>query len=156
VDAIQYHPFTYDQVLPHLWIGSAPPPGRVLRVLGVQTLVLCAAECKEDQSPPTLFEGVEVIYAPFDDPMIPGAEEFHMAELAAGHVADRVRAGRRTLVTCFQGHNRSGLVCALALHRVLGWSGERAVAWVRDRRARSLRNQGFVRYLETKGRRRRA
>jgi protein-tyrosine phosphatase len=58
-------------------------------------------------------------------------------------------AGRRILVRCRAGMNRSGLVVAEVLIRS-GLSAEEAVATIRRRRASgALNNEYFVAYLET-------
>ena len=145
---IEYRRFTHDPILPGLWIGSAPPPGRVLPLLGVDTLVLCAKECIVDQSPPEQYGVRNVVYAPFSDSgNRPTAAEFKAAEWAAEQVVDSVESRRRCLVTCFQGRNRSGLVCAIALQRMSGWSGKRAADWIRDRRDGALTNMYFYAYM---------
>ncbi|MGK5552293.1 protein-tyrosine phosphatase family protein [Actinomadura kijaniata] len=64
-------------------------------------------------------------------------------------VADDVREGRRVLVRCRSGYNRSGLVVVQALVE-LGYPVEDAIFLVRYRRSRwALNNQLFVDYLTT-------
>lgn len=61
--------------------------------------------------------------------------------------ADAVGAGRRVLVRCQYGYNRSGLVTAAALVR-LGHPIEDAIALIRRKRSEwALHNQAFVEYL---------
>jgi protein-tyrosine phosphatase len=68
-----------------------------------------------------------------------------MAELAARSVTD----GRRVLVRCHSGYNRSGLVIAQALIH-LGHSADDAVFLIRYRRSKwALNNPLFVSYLDT-------
>jgi hypothetical protein len=67
-----------------------------------------------------------------------------MAELAARSVTD----GRRVLVRCHSGYNRSGLVIAQALIH-LGHSADDAVFLIRYRRSKwALNNPLFVSYLD--------
>jgi protein-tyrosine phosphatase len=68
-----------------------------------------------------------------------------MAELAA----DSVQAGRRVLVRCHTGYNRSGLVVGQALVS-MGYTADDAIALIRARRSkRALNNALFVDYLTT-------
>jgi len=93
---------------------------------------------------------MEVLYAPNDDNpnRPPTREELQIAVNAALIVADRVRAGVKTLVTCMQGRNRSGLVTALVLHILLGCSGDEAIWIVKGHRKGALMNPQFVRLLQ--------
>lgn len=128
-----------------LWQGARPPTGRALRELGIDTLVLCAEEI---QPPDTAFPGVRVIRAPLDDTWDLPATQFCLALAAAERVARDLSAGRRVLVTCAMGLNRSGLVSSLALHRLTGRSGAECAALVRTARPRALFNQHFGELLE--------
>jgi protein-tyrosine phosphatase len=96
------------------------------------------------------FPGVEVLHAPLDDDPTRQMreDEIAIATRAAGRVARRLRAGRRVLVTCAMGLNRSALVAALAMHDVFGMSADEIVA--RLRRARgswALSNPNFERLV---------
>jgi Dual specificity phosphatase, catalytic domain len=70
-----------------------------------------------------------------------------MVRQAAGQVADALAKGKRVLVHCVLGFNRSGVICA----RALLYSGVpvvRAITLVRENRsAFALGNQGFVDWL---------
>jgi hypothetical protein len=82
-----------------------------------------------------------------DDRLTPDqlADVSRLAEVAAAAVGD----GKRVLVRCHAGYNRSGLVAAQALHR-LGYSIDDAIFLVRYRRSRyALYNRFFVDYLTT-------
>jgi protein-tyrosine phosphatase len=60
-----------------------------------------------------------------------------------------VRAGRKVLVRCNSGYNRSGLVVVQALVQ-LGDQVDDAIFLVRDRRSKwALNNRLFVEYLTT-------
>lgn len=132
------------EVAPGLYVGSKPPPGRHA---GVDVVVLAAMEY---QPPAHLFPGAEVIHAPLDDdPRRPMREdEVVRAARTADRVARRLRAGRRVLVTCAMGLNRSGLIAALAMADVYRMRADEIVA--RLRRARgimALSNPNFERLL---------
>lgn len=119
------------EVAPRLYVGSKPPPGRH----GVDVIVLAAMEY---QPAADLFPGAEVIHAPLDDdPSRPMREdEIADALKAASRVARRLLTGKRVLVTCAMGLNRSGLVAALAMREAYGMGADEIVA--RLRRARGM------------------
>jgi hypothetical protein len=148
-------------IFPGLYQGSWPPPGHLLAEAGFKTLVLCAREFQPPHvMPPGMdamvglraanpFPRVKVIYAPNDDN---GAEPPQRADLAlalraAREVATSLKLGRKVLVTCWQGRNRSGLVSALAIHLVSGCSGFHAVRIVQKARRRALTNPQFTEIL---------
>ena len=132
------------RLAPNLWIGSKPPPGDVLAKHGFHTVVLCAREWQ----PEGLYRGVEVIPAGFhDDPDGLDTEDLETALWSSGVVAHRILSGRRCLVTCWQGRNRSGLVCALALTRAARIPPNVAGEIVRAQRPFSLTNPAFRRML---------
>jgi len=98
--------------------GSAPPPG--VR-LPFDVVVLAAEEYQPD------LPGYEVMHVPLDDSGPPPSPADRARIRAAAHqIAAHVRAGRRVLVTCWQGRNRSGVLSGLALVE-LGLPRARAV-----------------------------
>lgn len=132
------------EVAPRLFVGSKPPPGRHD---GVDAIVLAA---NEYQPPAHLFPGVEVLHAPFDDApnRSMDEDEIETAMKAAGRVARRLRAGRRVLVTCAMGLNRSGLIAAIAMHDVYGMNADEIVTRLRRARGRrALSNPHFEKLL---------
>lgn len=131
------------RVIPHLWQGSK------LTSLpkGFDAVVFAAYEVQPNfGNPPKQL----LIYAPMEDGNLEySPHDRKMAEKAASRVAQLVQEGKRVLVTCNQGHNRSGLIVGLAL-RNLGMSTEKAIKLVRQARGPSaLGNVSFVKYLET-------
>ncbi len=127
------------EAIPRLWQGALVPPGRIS---GVDVLVLCAME-HQPHSAQLPGVRVMVVHAPLDDAK-PTLEEIITARQAAVHVARELRRGRRVLVTCAQGRNRSGLVTALAL-RYLGVTADEAIRLIRRARgANALSNPHFV------------
>lgn len=104
-------------------------------------LVLCAAEW---QPPERAFPGVGVLRCKLDDSGVPATEKEVCDARAAGKiVAYLVGEGRRVVVTCAQGRNRSGLVAALAVHHLHGLDGLACREWVRRRRGDVLLNPYF-------------
>ena len=108
--------------------------------------MLCA---KEYQPLASLFPGVHVIHAPFDDSgRAMTTAEAAIAIQAAKAVATLLKLRRPVLVTCAMGLNRSGLVAALALLYARKLDAETAVARVRAARgAGALANQDFVKLI---------
>ena len=133
------------RIAPGLYQGSKPPEGPVLHYLGFSAVALCAFE---HQPRPERFERVELLYAPLDDDRRPPTrEEWDTARAASRGVARRLLEGRRVLVTCSMGLNRSGLVVALTLLRLAPpgrFGPEDAIRLVQTRRPGALRNPYFV------------
>ena len=124
-----------------LWQGAFPPSGPKVREAGFDMVVLCAREL---QLPPEAHPGVEVVHAPNDDseafPLT--KEKLRIAVRAADIVVQRIQAGGKVLVTCAAGLNRSGLVSAIALHKMYGWGGDECIRTVRTKRVASKHHPG--------------
>lgn len=118
--------YSYLMAGSYLLAQGAAPPSSVQ--LPFDTIVLAAMEYQPDMP------GYEVLRVPLDDGPPPTPEERTLIRATARDVARRVRAGRRVLVTCWQGRNRSGVIAGLALVE-LGLPGPRAA-----RRIQRLRN----------------
>lgn len=139
----------YNQlILNGLYQGSAPygDPEMLAHDHNFDVVVLCASEN------PNVGQHVdiEVIEALGDDtdnwPM--NQEHVEKWHEAARIIAQRVKDGARVLVTCVAGLNRSGFVCALVLHELYGWSGEKCVKYVQSKRPDALFRKSFKRHLE--------
>ena len=147
------------------WQGGFPDPSEwsKLSELGFGALVLCAEELQpgsnispgEDRNVPEeiedYFPGIDVICAPMDDANL-SLEEAERAIKAAKLSLRYLQAGRRVLVTCAMGRNRSGLVSALILVMRRGISGEQALTYVQQRRPNALTNRTFATFLKRIGR----
>jgi len=105
--------------------GSAPPSGVSVPFDGI---VLAALEYQPE------LPAYAVLRVPLDDPFPPkpppDARTVALIRAGAQQVASEVRAGRRVLVTCAQGRNRSGVLAGLALVE-LGMPGQQAAALIR-------------------------
>ena len=134
-----------DKIYNHLFQGGWPPPGDGLAKAGIDVLVLCAQENQDAGA----YEGVEVICAPGDDDERPHRFKnfINTWTFAAAKTAEYVRAGKNVLVTCVAGHNRSGLVTAIALHHLTNKAGEECIRHIQRHREGALGNELFVRYL---------
>ncbi len=119
-------------------------PAYDLAVLGADTY----------QPGPELLGPVDVLRVPFDD--IDGTPpQLPQIRAAAERVALELRCGRRVLVTCEQGRNRSGLVSALALLLVRpDRTAEQAIGFIRRARPNALTNIAFCRLIDDFGRQR--
>jgi len=144
---LQAAPATASRVLGNLWMGDAPPIGPGVAEHFDQ-LVLCAMEY---QLNPAFFPGVDVVYAPMNDDGSPmTTDEMSIAVQTAGIVIRNLVQGRRVLVTCMQGRNRSGIVTALSM--CMGppqFLPSQAIS--RIRRARgpgAMQNTYFQRFLQ--------
>lgn len=137
----------YQFILPKLLAqGSAPPPEAQLPF---DVLVLCA---REYQPPASYFPGVEVLHVPLDDSgPPPTTDEVRLAVLAGKRVCHLLRKGKRVLVTCAMGRNRSGLVSGLALINC-GASSSRAIDAIKQARANALSNAYFREILHAHSR----
>jgi hypothetical protein len=123
-----------------LWIGSYPTDREGPSWAGFDTLVLAA---KELQGPDGYFQGVSVIKCPLSDaePMKDG--ELSISISCAHDVARMVAQGRKVLVTCAMGRNRSALICGLVLQMITTMSGPAAVSRIKSSRPTSLGNRSF-------------
>jgi hypothetical protein len=131
----------------NLWQGGPPPEGTALAEQGFDMLVLCA---EEHQPSSSQFPGLTVVRAPNDDRPKgppPTADEVLIAHLAAKTVAKSLFKGRKVLVTCMQGRNRSGLVSGLAMV-MLGESAAPVIQRIRERRENALTNPYFVEIIK--------
>jgi hypothetical protein len=122
-------PWPADQIVPGLWQSGHPEPGEhwdaVFDLSG--------------EEPP--LEDVEfyVHWLIEDGP----APEFTTLRSLADLVDDLRQDGKRVLIHCAAGINRSGLLSAAALIRG-GWDVDDAIAAVREARHGALNNPNFV------------
>ncbi|MER7579237.1 protein phosphatase [Kitasatospora sp. NPDC097691] len=139
----------WNEIVPGLWMGGHyfTPPGGELEPAVVRRefdLVVSLFTLPGHGPAP----GVEhVVREVPDDPLSPG--QLLAVQEAAELTAAAVRRGRRTLVRCHSGYNRSGLVVGQALVG-LGRDNGEAVRLVRERRSPwALNNPVFTEYLNT-------
>jgi len=132
-----------------LYQGGRPSPGQLLRRSGFTFLVLAA---EEYQPSSRNFPGVTVVHTPLDDhPYQLSQAEWSAIINSAMLAGDNIMRGGRSLITCWQGRNRSGLITAVTLMLLTGWSAEKVVARIRSRRRGALSNESFVRQLKRVG-----
>lgn len=121
------------EIVPGLWQGGVPWPGPQASHAGFDMVVFAA---KEWQPMPFMYPDVQVVKVALDDDyeVAPSRVQALAAMRVAGMVADAVRAGKKVLVTCYAGRNRSGLIVAMALMDLYGMSGAEAARLVREKR----------------------
>lgn len=147
----------FDQIHPGLFQGSRPKlTAELLQKFDV--VVYCAMEGQpKPHELKVVPRGKHVLSIPLDDdchqPITRELGAF-LIKLAR-QLAPHVRAGRRVLVTCMMGMNRSGIVSALTLMAATGCSGPTAVMAVQKHRrpmndgTRALFNPIFARFVQT-------
>lgn len=149
---ITYCPNGWDEIVPSLSMGGHDRLGRddepyyamTVRVADEFDLVISLYE-RAGCGPA---DGVDHLYYSIPDGRLSPEAAVDM-EALADLAAEAVTAGRRVLVRCQAGLNRSGLVTALTLIR-LGYSAPAAIALIREKRSPdALFNQHFVVYLRT-------
>jgi len=113
------------------------PCGNALDVFRQQaiSLIVLLAETGEcyyvtGQDLPALYlqAGFHVLHLPILDGGVPSRDE--LAGLVTA-IIQHAQAGQHTVIHCYAGIGRTGLVLAAMAKRLLGLSGEAAIAWVR-------------------------
>lgn len=128
-----------------VWHGGCPVDFAWARETGID-VVLDLADA--DAYPPAPeIEGLTYLKSPLVD----GDDVPDPAVVLglASFVAGLVREGRRALVHCTFGRNRSGLVTALVVRDLLGLSGADALEYVQARRDRTVNNEAFAEWLRS-------
>lgn len=142
---LKRHGIDAHRVLPGIYQGSRPPTGRALRNAGFSALVLAA---EEHQPSASEFPGISVYHAPLNDHgRTLRGDEWDTIITAANFSATVARSGRRVLITCWQGVNRSGIITAVTTMMLTGNSARQAIGNLKRRRPGALRNTSFVAQL---------
>lgn len=91
-------------------------------------------------------DGIKDIYLRIPDGHLTGEEFAKVCDLVP-HIALAVAQGKRVLVRCQAGYNRSGLVVALVL-LAHGYTADAAIALIREKRSEfALCNEHFVKLI---------
>lgn len=136
-------PLDADEVMPTLWIGSAPPTGIAIGRAGFHSLLLCA---RQYQPKASMFPGVDVVHAPFDDDPTRKLtdSECQLVHVASTVAAKKAMSGQKVLVTCVAGIDRSGLVTSLALWKITGLGGRKVLKLMRAARPHVLTQNPYM------------
>jgi protein-tyrosine phosphatase len=135
------------KLIDRFYIGSEP----VYHTDDFDVVVLCAEEI---QPPASMFQGL-VLRIPLEDTQKPFPPEAISAIRKISHdLAFFWKKGANILVTCQMGRNRSALVCAAALSRILQVPTDQTAPFVRKTRRdtmgyRALSNRYFWDLLHT-------
>jgi protein-tyrosine phosphatase len=135
------------EVVPRLFIGTKIVPPAEYDTLGVDAIV-DLEDWEYAWVPPVPLNCVYLSFPIEDDEHV----DPKVREVAA-FVAALVRSGRRVLVHCTEGLNRSGVIAARAL-MYMGWTAHDAIERIRDRRGPSedglaaLSNERLVSWLQ--------
>ncbi len=113
-----------------------------LRALAIDTIV--DMEGTIDPGVPEAPDAILYVYHPILDDELPDLTRIEALGIMA---ADLVQQGRRVLIHCRMGFNRSALVAATAL-TYLGMTGPQALAHMRERRPGSLFNEIFAAHVQ--------
>jgi len=139
----------WNEIVPGLWMGGhhyLDASGQRAPAIVTDEFDLVISLSQQDGHGPA--DNVEHHCARLPDQPLTSGQLETVCRLAATAV-DGLRQGRRVLVRCHSGYNRSGLVVAQVLV-TMGYSAEDAVYVIRYRRSRwALNNHVFVDYLTT-------
>ena len=132
-------------VVPNLAQGSFPESFPAMWN-AVDVIFLMAHDCqaRSQKEPP----GKIIVRVPMkDDIYRPVEGDVAQRFLSASEKAARyVRSGKRVAVTCAAGWNRSGVVSALTVMRLMRMPAHNAVSLLRQRRPRRRESDGSVCY----------
>lgn len=119
-------------------------------------VVFAAQELQPFNVKPT--DGMDqVIRCPLSDSDPPRPGDLIAARNCARKVALLVHGGKKVLVTCAEGRNRSGLICGLVIRRLLPWmDGRDIVDHIQSMRYNSLTNLAYAREVAGRAGARRA
>ncbi len=127
-----------------LWQSDADPNiFAKLRDRGLTpAMVIDLQEFHAPEMPPD--GSISYVHWPIDDGPMPDVD---MLSVIADAACSYIEGGGRVVTMCAQGRNRSGLVSALIVSRVLGMSGVEAVHVVRTKVPEALNNPEFAVWL---------
>jgi hypothetical protein len=139
----------WDEIVPALWMGGHYYRDfigtRVPVVVGDEFDLVISLYVLDGYGPSSGVEHRRVEVP--DGPLT--ADQIEAVSRAAELAVQSIGQGRRVLVRCHSGYNRSGLVTAHAL-TLLGYGTDDAISVVRHRRSKwALNNSLFVDYLDT-------
>lgn len=131
-------PLNASQITNRLWIGGEPPLDRDLPDFDV--LVLCAQEIQPQRMG---FHGL-IIRCPIIDHVL-DTQMLGRVAATSKLLVTSLTNGKRVLVTCSMGLNRSALVAALVLTQMTTKSADEIIGMIRGRRdPHALFNKHFV------------
>jgi protein-tyrosine phosphatase len=92
----------------------------------------------------------EYIWEPVEDAKLTG-NELRALERVASKVATHIKSGRRVLIHCHMGRNRSCFVAGMVMIKLKQMGAKEVIKHIRKKRLRALSNKHFVQHLKTYG-----
>jgi protein-tyrosine phosphatase len=135
----------YNEMIPGLYMGSRRAVEGQPKIFDLY--VGCAVELKPPRSIMGKFKTMWVPLSDTEWEFRDRPEEINMLVGAARQIAAQVMAGKKVLIYCNMGMNRSGLMMALTLMQ-LGYSLNEALSLIRARNRCTLSNDSFMAALE--------
>jgi len=105
----------------------------------------CRIEAGRDLRAFYMSEGLQVIDLPIPDLGVPDIAE---ASRAVDVVLQLARSGQNIAIHCHAGLGRTGLFSACLARRLLGLSGEVAIAWVRQAVPRAIETEVQIQFIK--------
>jgi len=112
-------------------------------------LVLCAGEWQPHVNLPEEDKSKRVVRMPYDDSKVALTKTvLQQLHKTAKELAEEHERGRRIVITCMAGRNRSGLLTALVLMERFKLPADEAIALIKEKRGPfALTNRTFTSYL---------
>jgi protein-tyrosine phosphatase len=126
-----------------LWQSGSPVDWEAVSEHGIDTVVDVNGDGDRRLEPVGWFRSESILYLfwPLADARLPDPADL---ELIVALILGRIDAGHRVLVLCSQGLNRSGLLSSMVVQARLGGTGDDALRYLAERRARPMSNPTFI------------
>ncbi len=137
------------EIFVNLWQGSRPWIPEEIVKREFNTIVFCENDHQPEQEE---FPGMKILRCPLvDDYEIDlTKEEISLINSTADEVVKDVNDGKKILIVCYAGLNRSGLVMGVTLNKYLKFSGVKCANMIRNARNKyALHNPIFVDHLHS-------
>lgn len=123
-----------------LWQSSSIDSWDNLQTLGINSVI----DLEGDQDKYIPGAGIIYTYWPIEDGGLP---DLKALDIIVDFGIAQIRLGRKLLVHCAAGINRSSLVDALIVIKMMGMKGNTAVDYIRSHRPGALSNGNFESYI---------
>jgi hypothetical protein len=142
------HVEQFEIVRDRLWQAGSPLDWALVTENAIDVIIDVNGDGDRRLEPAGWFRAESILYVfwPLTDGRLPDETTL---ELVSTFVADLVEHGKRVLVQCSQGVNRSALVSALVARRIEGLTGPEAIERVLAARPSALSNPTFRTWLAT-------
>ena len=142
----------WDEIYTNLYQGGAPTQMDELRRDKFDVIVFCATDFQPSAN---AYFPTDCIFCPFkDNDAGPSPAKLKEIYELADKISMMIMGGKKVLITCAAGLNRSGLLTALVINKLTGWGGAACINLVRSKRRivagmSPLYNQAFVKILQS-------